>query len=192
MKLEKRFIIYDTEFTAWPGSQERNWNLPNEHRELVAIGALKIKKENNKYIIDNSLKILFVPRINNILSDYFVNLTSITNNEINKYGYDYQNGMKLFLDFCGNLNRYSYGNDYHIFEENYELYKLVNNLNKNKFKDIRPYFNNFNINTNNYTSGSIYKHFKIKIDNEQIHDPLFDCLSIFKTIKYLNMHKMFI
>ena len=186
MKLEKSFIIYDTEFTAWPGSQERNWNLPNEYRELVAIGALKIKKENNKYIIENSLKILFIPRINSILSDYFVNLTRISNDEINKYGYDYQNGMKLFLDFCGNLNRYSYGNDYHIFEENYKLYKLINNLNKNKFKDIKPYFNNFNINTNNYTSGSIYKHFKIKIDNEQIHDPLFDCLSIFKTIKYLN------
>ena len=101
-------------------------------------------------------------------------------------------GMKFFLDFCGNLNRYSYGNDYHIFEENYKLYVLVNNLNKNKFKDIRPFFDNFDINTNNYTSGSIYKHFKIKIDNEQIHDPLFDCLSIFKTIKYLNMHKMFI
>tara|TARA_B110000008_G_C16713161_1_gene461656 strand:- start:46 stop:615 length:570 start_codon:yes stop_codon:yes gene_type:complete len=185
MKLEKSFIIYDTEYTSWSGSQKRNWNLPNEHRELVAIGALKIKLEKNKYIIEDSLKILFIPRINNILSNYFINLTSITNDEINKYGYDYQSGMKLFLDFCGNLNMYSYGNDYHIFEENYKLYKLDNNLNKDKFKDIRPYFDKFNINTNNYTSGTIYKHFNIKINNEQIHDPLFDSLSIFKTIEYL-------
>lgn len=189
MKLEKSFIIYDTEFTAWTGSQERNWNLPNEHRELVAIGALKIIKQNNYYIIEDSFKILFIPKINNILSDYFVNLTSITNAEIDKYGYDYQSGMKLFLDFCGDLNMYSYGNDYHIFEENYNLYKLKNNLNKDKYKDIRPYFEKFNINTNNYTSGSIYKHFNLKIDNEQIHDPLFDCLSIFNTIKYLNINK---
>ena len=99
MKLEKSFIIYDTEFTAWPGSQERNWNLPNEYRELVAIGALKIKKENNKYIIEDSLKILFIPRINSILSDYFVNLTSITNDEINKYGYDYKDGNEIFFRF---------------------------------------------------------------------------------------------
>jgi hypothetical protein len=90
MKLEKSFIIYDTEYTSWSGSQERNWNLSNEHRELVAIGALKIKLEKNKYIIEDSLKILFIPRINNILSNYFINLTNITNHEINKYGYDYQ------------------------------------------------------------------------------------------------------
>lgn len=189
MNFEKTFIIYDTEFTAWSGSQERNWDLPNEYRELVAIGALKVRKENNNYVIEDSLKILFIPKINNILSDYFINLTSITNDEINKYGYDYQDGMKLFLEFCGDLDRYSYGNDYNIFEENYNLYKLKNNLKENKFKDIRPYFDNFNINTNNYTSGSIHKHFNIKIDNQQIHDPLFDCLSIFNTIKYLIINK---
>ena len=57
--------------------------------------------------------------------------------------------MKLFLDFCGDLNMYSYGNDYNIFEENYNLYKLKNKLNQKNLK-IRPYFEKYKINTNNY------------------------------------------
>ena len=77
MNFEKSFIIYDTEFTAWPGSQERNWNLPNEHRELVAIGALKIKKENDNYVIEDSIKILFIPKINCILSRYIKQIVYI-------------------------------------------------------------------------------------------------------------------
>ena len=30
-----RFVIYDTEYTAWEGSLARNWSGPNEHRELL-------------------------------------------------------------------------------------------------------------------------------------------------------------
>ena len=94
--------------------------------------------------------------------------------------------MKLFLDFCGNLNIYSYGNDYHIFDENIKLYKLEDiNLNKDLFKDIRPYYDQYNINTNLYSSGSIYKSVNLRVNIDNIHDPLFDSLSIFKTIEYL-------
>ena len=42
--LPETFIIFDTEFTAWKGSQERDWSGENEERELVQIGALKVKK----------------------------------------------------------------------------------------------------------------------------------------------------
>ena len=45
--LPETFIIFDTEFTAWKGSQERDWSGENEERELVQIGALKVKKLKN-------------------------------------------------------------------------------------------------------------------------------------------------
>jgi hypothetical protein len=182
MKLPKKYIIYDTEFTSWKGSQERNWNKPNEYRELVAIGALLI----NDLKIEKKFKILCKPRINNILSEYFINLTGISNEDIKKKGYDFEICLKKFLDFCGNNILYSYGNDFHIFDENINLYNLKNfNLNKKMFKDIRPYFDHNNINTKLYSSGSIYKSVNLRVSVDNIHDPLFDSLSIFKTIKYL-------
>lgn len=46
-KLPETFIIFDTEYTSWEGSQERNWNGENEFRELVQISAIRVKKKGN-------------------------------------------------------------------------------------------------------------------------------------------------
>jgi len=40
--LPPRFVVFDTEFTAWKGSRERNWSGPNEHREIVQIAAQQV------------------------------------------------------------------------------------------------------------------------------------------------------
>lgn len=41
--LPNKIIIFDTEFTAWEGSQDRNWSRPNEFQEIVQIGALLVE-----------------------------------------------------------------------------------------------------------------------------------------------------
>ena len=50
--LPDTFIILDTEYTSWKGSQERNWSRKNEYKELVQIAAIKIKKK-SKHIGDS-------------------------------------------------------------------------------------------------------------------------------------------
>ena len=47
----KIFILFDTEFTAWEGSQERNWSLEWEYRELISVSALKVELKENKLSI---------------------------------------------------------------------------------------------------------------------------------------------
>ncbi len=37
-------VILDTEYTGWEGSFERNWSGLDEHREIVQIDAIKLKK----------------------------------------------------------------------------------------------------------------------------------------------------
>ena len=59
----KTLILFDTEFTAWPGSQKRGWSLPNEHREIIQIAAFKIKD----FKIVDTLNIYIKPTINKIL-----------------------------------------------------------------------------------------------------------------------------
>ena len=76
------YIVFDTEFTSWKGSMQNNWSKPGEHRELVQIGALKI--QDGKII--EKLNLFIKPKINPVLSDYFIKLTGITNEHINKYG----------------------------------------------------------------------------------------------------------
>jgi len=74
-KIPNEFIIFDTEFTSWKGSQERNWSGKNEYMELVQIGALKVKKGDNRLEIVEIFSIFVKPKINPILSQYFINLT---------------------------------------------------------------------------------------------------------------------
>jgi hypothetical protein len=43
--METQVVVFDTEFTAWRGSMERNWAGPGEFREIVQIGAVRIDAE---------------------------------------------------------------------------------------------------------------------------------------------------
>jgi hypothetical protein len=73
---DNEFILWDTEYTSWKGSQERNWKKTKksditEYKELVMIGAIKVKKIGNTLKIIDNKKIYIKPTYNPILSDYF-------------------------------------------------------------------------------------------------------------------------
>tara|TARA_B000000475_G_scaffold267285_1_gene258204 strand:+ start:81 stop:659 length:579 start_codon:yes stop_codon:yes gene_type:complete len=184
------FIIFDTEFTAWEGSQKRNWSLCWEHKELISISALKIKKTKNKLEIIDKLNCYIQPRINKQLSTYITNLTGITQNKIDTMGYDFEIVMEKFYTFSKNLELYSYGNDYSIIRENLDLYKIDIDSKyrswNNSFFDIRFIFQSYGINTSNYSSGTVYKHFNLKPNQDiKIHDAEWDTYSLFLTLVYI-------
>ena len=186
MLLPKEFIIFDTEYTSWEGSEKRNWSLPNEHMEIVQIAGYKVQKKNNNYEIIDSIDIYIIPKINSKLSKYFIKLTNISNEHLLKHGISFEKGINRFSKFINNLNCYSYGNDFTIFEENFNLYNIKNKfLNKNNFYDIKIFFDRYGINTNNYSSGSIYNSVGLNVDNVNIHNALFDSYSILITINHL-------
>ena len=39
------FVLFDLEFTAWEGSLERGWSEPWEAREIIQIGAVRVKDD---------------------------------------------------------------------------------------------------------------------------------------------------
>ena len=192
--ISKTFILFDTEFTAWKGSQLRNWSLYWEHKELISISALKIKQIKNKLEIIDKFNCYIQPRINKQLSDYIIDLTGITQQKIDIQGVDFKIAIKKFYKFSENLQLYSYGNDYKIIQENLDLYKIPPDskyrLWNNSFFDIRTIFEFYNINTSKYTSGTIYKHFKLKpTQNIKIHDPEWDTYSMYLTLQYIFQNK---
>jgi hypothetical protein len=38
----KEVVIYDLEYTTWPGALERHWSGKDEYREIIRIGAISI------------------------------------------------------------------------------------------------------------------------------------------------------
>ena len=99
-RLPDTFIIFDTEFTAWEGSMQRNWSGENEYKELVQISAFRIKKKGNNIAITKKLNIYVLPRINRNLSEYFIELTGITQEIIEKKVYLSKRQWPYFTDFA--------------------------------------------------------------------------------------------
>ena len=122
MKLPNVFCLLDTEFTAWKGSQENNWSKEGEEKEIIQISAMKIIYKNSRFEILDKFNIFVKPKINTILSDYIMELTGITNEKIKKKGISFNKAIDKLYNFCSHnnklLNVYSYGNDFHIIENN--------------------------------------------------------------------------
>lgn len=186
---EINFILFDIEYTAWEGSQQRNWSYDNEYKEIICISALKINNTNNKLEIIDKFNYYVKPKLNPILSNYIINLTGITQTIIDTEAYDFDIALEDFYIFCENYNIYSYGNDYTEIKINLELNNITKSSKyyiwESQFYDIKPIFNIYNIDTSIYTSGSVYKSVGLKPNNVKIHDAMWDTYSLFITLNFL-------
>lgn len=182
----KKYILFDTEFTAWKNSLKTNWSKPNEYREIIQIAAFKI---NDGKIVE-TLNIYVKPNINKKLSRFITNLTGITNYKINKYGISFKKAIEKFYKFSGSYTLYSYGNDYDVIRENLLLNEITElkyfNWNK-KFKDFKKIIKRKSkIDPSKYTSGNIYKAFNIKMDEKfKPHNSINDIKSLFEVCKII-------
>jgi inhibitor of KinA sporulation pathway (predicted exonuclease) len=117
-----RAVVFDLEFTAWEGSVAHRWSRPGEFTELVQIGALLV--DARSFQIEGTLDVLVQPRLNGLLSEYFVTLTGIANEELAARGVDFVDAYRAFLDFASGASIFAFGRDDLIFEANLALYGL--------------------------------------------------------------------
>lgn len=115
-------VIFDLEFTAWEGSMAHRWSRPGEFTELVQIGALKVDAES--FAVKDELDLLVKPRLNPVLSDYFVTLTGITNREMAARGVDFARAYETFARFADGASIAAFGRDDLIFDFNLKLYGM--------------------------------------------------------------------
>ena len=92
-------VIFDLEFTAWEGSLERGWSEPWEAREIIQIGAVRVK-DDAKLTEVGRLVMLVTPTKNPQLSDYIIALTGIDQDAIDTEGFDFEEALDVFMDFC--------------------------------------------------------------------------------------------
>ncbi len=189
------FIIFDTEYTTWPGCQENGWK-GTQKKEIVQISALKIS-DDLKVLAD--FNILCKPVINPILSDYFTNLTHITNAQVKKNGVLFPSAYKKFETFVENNICYSHawGSDY-LNEADGAIIKENLSLNNSSFtkkiiyRNIAPVFaelyKKHNIKIQNQSSGQIAKLLGIEKNinnlNLNTHNAFYDTYSILEGLKF--------
>ncbi|NQV85256.1 MAG: exonuclease domain-containing protein [Rhodospirillales bacterium] len=114
--------VMDLEWTAWEGSHARNWSGPDEEREIIQIGVLKL--ENNADLTQlDSFDVMVKPRINPELSDYIIDFTGITQARLDGEGIRFSDALKRLVAFLGNDTKivYSWGTDFKVIRENCQL-----------------------------------------------------------------------
>lgn len=189
------FVIFDTEYTTWPGCQEKGWH-GNQKKEIVQIAALKVSDELE---VLAKLNLLCRPVVNSILSDYFINLTHITNQQVKQYGEPFPSAYRKFETFVGEDICYShawgknYGHesDGEIMKENMLLTRCTCSKNI-VYRNIAPVFVELyqqnNIHIPCQSSGQIVKFLgleeKMQPLNSDVHNAFYDTYSILEGLKF--------
>ena len=137
--LDGTVVIFDLEWTAWDGSRERNWSGPNEEREIVEIGAVKLDAEDGfrKMV---SFENLVRPKRNPIVSTYFTELTGITQTLIDNEAMPFRESIALFEAFVGydGAPILSFSQDAEVLRHNCALNDLPCPFPDSQFHNIVP------------------------------------------------------
>lgn len=183
LPLDDTFILYDLEWTSWEGAAKRNWSDPNEFREVVQIGAIRV----DGWVLEerSSLEQLVRPRLDPHLSDYFKGLTGITQENVDRHGASFPEALVRFAEFCGGDPAYSWGWDYAVLFENAALNGMrVYPMAPIQFADIRRLFHRYDVPAQDYTSSTIPRHFGLE-PPAHAHDALHDARSILMALRAL-------
>lgn len=192
--LPEYFILFDSKFTNYYNTIDTT----NKH-EIINLYALKINYKNNKlYIIDN-FDYYIKPIINPDLSTYTINNTKITQDIIDDYACSFNKFIEDFYYFSNNINHksyklflYSYNNDFLYIKNNLILNNIHNSSKfytwQNMFLDIKIIFNKYNIDTNKYTTSTLYQYFdnnNLLNNNILVNSHNFDTYSLYIALQYL-------
>lgn len=201
--MRQEFIIFDTEYASWQGYI----NLSEEERkktyvDIVQIAALKVSLENLEVISELNLYV----KPQEKLTDYFINLTGITDEKLAKDGIPFYMAYPKFKSFCGDLPCYSHGwssnidhqADGQIMQLNLESNRIIDN-NPLDYRNIANWFRQEyqkrKINIASQSSGKIAKLLGCEKDLQHLnldeHNALYDVYSILAGLKYLGFNQLF-
>jgi len=176
-------VVWDTEFTAWPGSQERGWTGPGEHRELVQIGAVALDATAGFAEIATFERIVR-PKFNPRLSQYFIDLTGVTQQRVDGEGVPFPLALDEFAAFVGPWTGLigSFGRDDLVLSENCALHGIAQPIALRRFQDLRPALEAA-IGQTGMMSSELPRFVGLPIP-EQAHDALADARAIAAVLRH--------
>lgn len=187
--LPKKIVVFDLECTTWEGAAQRDWSGPGEHREVVQLGAAIVETKNFTEL--PNIEFLVKPEINPILSEYFIALTKITQEEIDEKGIGFPTFLQEFFDWCCDFELYCFDSrvdgsrlfDRDVLIENCDLFGIEFLFEMERFHNVNEIFHH-----RGYTvkqSGAAPEAFGIKIPARP-HNALNDVRGLIIGLKALS------
>lgn len=177
-------IIFDLEFTSWEGFKERRYTGPGQWREVVQIGALEV--DARTFEIGKTFDVLVKPVRNPILSDFFIQLTGITQAQVEQGGLTFPDAFAQFQAFRKGRPIWAYGRDADILAENcgFNDIPVPDGWPTLVETNLHPWFRQYAPETNGINSGRLVEVLGLRSKKAE-HTGLGDCYSIAESIKFL-------
>lgn len=188
-ELPEKIVLFDVECTTWEGTAARGWSGPGEHRELVQLGAVLV--ETVHFTELSPFKFLVRPKINSILSDYFIKLTGITQEEVDRDGVDFPVFLQSFYRWSGGHGLYTFDTkldgsrlfDRDVLIENCDLWGIEFPFGMERFHNINEIFARYGISVKQ--SGKAPEALGAKVTHRP-HDALNDVRGLIAALKILS------
>ena len=138
MTADPEIAVLDMEWTAWEGSWKRGWNAPGEFREVVQIGLL-VLADTAALPEVRAMQVLVRPVINPELSDYFIELTGLTQAAVERDGLALAEAVGRMRAALGAATAvYSMGEDGEVLRANCARTGVAFDLPAALFRDTTP------------------------------------------------------
>jgi len=184
--LPDEVVIFDLEWTSWQYSMGFKFRRPGEHREIVQIGAVRTETKTGKFPLLEKFECMVMPSINPKLSKYFIELSGITQEQIDGKGEFFPEAIKKFWDFSGLYPCWSWEkDDAVVIGENCQIHDLpCPFFGPESFFDLRDIFWPLGIKAENYNSGNLTEIFGQKSKHRR-HQGIDDTLTIIDALRML-------
>lgn len=182
LDLPNEFIVFDMEWTAWEGSQDRGWDGPDEYREIYDIGAVLVTGDD--FTMQETYHQLVKLEIVPTLPAFSTKLTGITQTQIDADGIPFSEMVPAFKRFAGDRPIYCWGIDGERLAENCELKKVPNPFPATQFRNMRDVFSAQGVPADEYMSSTIVQYFG-EVNTHTAHQGLDDAQNIVEALRLL-------
>jgi len=130
--------VLDMEWTSWEGAWARGWSGPGEFREIVQIGLVRFADTPVLEELE-SFQVFVKPILNPTLSRYFMDLTGISQDDVDRHGTSLADALTAMTEFLADdqCPILSHGLDGKYLRENCEKIDIAFGFEDDRFVDIR-------------------------------------------------------
>lgn len=174
-------VVADLEYTSWEGALEGGWSEPGQFRETVQIGAVRVDVGDG-FTERGAFSVLVRPTLNPELSDYFVDLTGISNAVVARDGTDLACALGAFTTFVGADAVLSHGRDDAVISNECAFKEMPDPLVGLDWRDINPAI--LDITGRRMPSSALPEQFGLEPAGSA-HDALADARSLARVLAHL-------
>lgn len=172
-------VFVDTEY-CYPGMKKTDPRpTEKDQRQIVQVAAVLYDME--KGVEAASFDMLARPTYEKQVTPFFIELTGITQEQINASAYDFSEVLQMFAAFCSDYPVWTFEKDEEVFRQNCHYIDAAFPFDV-PFTKVKPLLAGWGIDAAQYSSGSLYKAAGLEMEGH-VHNALHDVRSMAAAVR---------